>query len=236
MNANVHSIESFSTLDGPGIRFVLFLKGCPLRCKYCHNVDAQCKDGGKIMSTDDVLKEVIKYRTYYGSNGGLTVSGGEPLVHTDFLIELFQKCKALGINTAIETSGCIYNEEKLEILSKVTDLFIVDLKHIDEEYAIKLTGLSNKNSIKFIKYLSNHNRPMWIRMVLLDGYTNIPKYLHQTVEFINTLNSVKRVEVLPYHTLGVHKYKNLGINYDLEGVEPPSKEDIISAKKILNAK
>ena len=233
----VHSFETFTTVDGPGIRFILFLSNCPLRCKYCHNPDTwACK--GKEYSVDDIVNEILKYKNYY-KNGGVTISGGEPLLQIDFVIEIFKKLKKYNMHTAIDTSGITFNEnqiEKFDELNKYTDLYLLDIKEIDEKKHIKLTGKSNKNILEFAQYLSKNNKKVWIRHVIAPTINLDEDDLIKTREFINTLNNVERVDVLPYHTLGVHKYKELGLKYPLEGVRTPTSEEIKFAKEILGDK
>lgn len=233
----VHSFETFTTVDGPGIRFILFLSNCPLRCKYCHNPDTwACK--GKEYSVDDIVNEILKYKNYY-KNGGVTISGGEPLLQIDFVIEIFKKLKKYNMHTAIDTSGITFNEnqiEKFDELNKYTDLYLLDIKEIDEKKHIKLTGKSNKNILEFAQYLSKNNKKVWIRHVIVPTINLDKDDLIKTKEFIDTLNNVERVDVLPYHTLGVHKYKDLGLKYPLEGVRTPTSEEIKFAKEILGDK
>ena len=239
MKGLVHSIESFGTVDGPGIRFVLFLKGCPLRCKYCHNPDTWHVTGAKEMTVEEVVKNVLKYKGYYGEKGGITVSGGEPLTQIDFVIELFKELKKYKINTAVDTSGFMYNPNNSESirkhdeLLKYTDLFLLDIKHIDSKGHIELTGVDNHNTLAFAKYLSDNNKDMWIRHVVVPGITLNEEYLTKLKEFTDTLKTVKKIEVLPYHTMGEVKYTNLGIEYPLKGVRTPTKEEIQEVKKIL---
>ena len=232
MKGLVHSIETFGTVDGPGIRFVLFLKGCPLRCKYCHNPDTWTMDGAQELEVSDIVNRVLKYKGYYGDKGGITVSGGEPLVQMDFVIELFKELKKHNINTAIDTSGYMFNPdnpesvEKHKKLNEVTDLFLLDIKHIDSKEHIKLTKVDNKNTLAYAKFLSDNNKDMWIRHVVVPGITLNDEYLFRLKEFIDTLKTVKKIDVLPYHTMGEVKYNNLGIEYPLKGVRTPSKEEI----------
>lgn len=233
----VHSFETFTTVDGPGIRFILFLSNCPLRCKYCHNPDTwACK--GKEYSVDEIVNEILKYKNYY-KNGGVTISGGEPLLQIDFVIEIFKKLKKYNMHTAIDTSGITFNVnqiEKFDELNKYTDLYLLDIKEIDEKKHIELTGKSNKNILEFAQYLSKNNKKVWIRHVIVPTINLDKEDLIKTKEFIDTLNNVERVDVLPYHTLGVHKYKDLGLKYPLEGVRTPTSEEIKFAKEILGDK
>lgn len=239
MLGKIHSLESFGTVDGPGIRFVIFLKGCPLRCLYCHNPDTWTFEQATLYESDDLIKEALKYKGYWGSQGGITLTGGEPLLQFDFILELLTKFKKLGIHTALDTSGCLYNkdvQDKYLELIKYVDLFLLDIKHIDNQEHIKLTGKGNNNILEFAKFLSDNNKDMWIRHVLVPGITLNDEYLLKLKQFISTLKTVKKVEVLPYHTLGVNKYHNLGIPYPLEGVKVPTKDEINKAKIILGVK
>ena len=239
----VHSVESFGSADGPGVRYIVFLKGCNMRCKYCHNPDTWAKcgenDGAKLMTPQEVLKTAMRYKAYWKQTGGITVSGGEALLQIDFVTELFKLAKEKGVNTCLDTSGNPFTVEEpffgnFNELMKYTDLFMLDIKHIDDEEHKKLTGQTNKNILDMAQYLSKNGKKMWIRHVLVPRITTDERYLKQLREFIDTLKTVDRVEVLPYHTLGVFKWKELGIPYQLEGVEPPTKEQIECAKRILN--
>ena len=239
MKGLVHSFETFGTVDGPGIRFVLFLKGCPLRCKYCHNPDTWTTTGASEHDVNDIVNRVLKYKGYYGDKGGITVSGGEPLTQIDFVIELFKELKKHNINTAVDTSGFMFNPDNEECvnkhieLNKYTDLFLLDIKHIDPVGHIDLTGVKNDNTLAYAKFLSDNNKDMWIRHVVVPGITLNEEYLLRLKEYIDTLSTVKKIDVLPYHTMGEVKYNNLGIEYPLKGVKAPSKEEIINVKKIL---
>lgn len=238
MVGRIHSFESFGTVDGPGIRFVAFLQGCPLRCKYCHNPDTWLF-GGTEYSAEEVAARAVKYRSYFGDKGGVTVSGGEPLLQIDFVIKLFTILKSKGVNTCVDTSGITFNENDEESvrkhreLLKVTDLFLLDVKHIDDEAHKALTGRSNAHTLAFAKFLSENGKKMWIRHVLVPGHTDDDQALEALSEFISTLKTVEHVEVLPYHTMGEVKYKKLGYDYSLTGVKPPEKERVENAKRIL---
>ena len=235
----IHSIETFGLVDGPGVRYVIFMQGCHMRCKFCHNADTW-KTKEPDQSAEVVLKKALRYRPYWKDNGGITVSGGEPLLQIDFLIEFFRMAKAEGVHTTLDTSANPYTEKEpfyskwLELM-KYTDLVLLDIKQIDEEEHIKLTGQSNKNILAMARKLSDMGKPMWIRHVLVPGGSDKDEYLHRLADFIHTLKTVERVEVLPYHTLGVFKWEQLGIPYPLEGVRPPSKERIDNAREILGA-
>ena len=238
MTGRIHSFESFGTVDGPGIRFVVFLQGCPLRCQYCHNPDTWGA-GGTEYSVEEVVNRVVRYRNYFGETGGVTVTGGEPLLQIDFVTELFTALKAKGINTCVDTSGITFRADNQTVVEKhkklleVADLFLLDIKHIDDEACKKLTGQSNQNTLAFAKFLSDNGKKMWIRQVLVPGITDDEGSLRQTRQSIDGLQTVEKVEVLPYHTLGLAKYEKLGIEYPLKGLEAPSKEVVLRAKEIL---
>lgn len=237
MTGRVHSFESFGTVDGPGIRFVVFLQGCPLRCQYCHNPDTWLA-GGTEYTADEVVKRILRYRNYFSNGGGVTVSGGEPLLQREFVTEIFTKLKAEGLHTCLDTSGVTFREEKKEEflpLLNVTDLVLLDLKHVDEEEHKKLTGKSNKNTFAFAKFLSENGKKMWIRHVLVPEKTDKDEWLYRLRAFIDTLNTVEKIEVLPYHTMGVVKYEKLGYAYPLKGVSAPEKDRVENAKRILGA-
>lgn len=235
----IHSIETFGSVDGPGIRFVIFLQGCPMRCKYCHNVDTwDIKKSMDFRTPEELIEFAEKYRTYWKEEGGITVSGGEPLMQIDFLIELFRLAHEKGINTCIDTSGQPFSREKeffdkFNELMKYTDLLLVDIKHIDNKKHIELTGRPNENIIDMLKYLSSINKPVWIRHVLVPGITDDDGYLMETRKFLDTLNNVEKIDVLPYHTMGIYKWQELNIPYQLENVEPPTGERLENAKRIL---
>ena len=238
MTGRIHSFESFGTVDGPGIRFVVFLQGCPLRCRYCHNPDTWGA-GGTEYTAEEIANRALKYKNYFGDKGGVTVTGGEPLVQIDFVIELFTILKEKGIHTCVDTSGITFNPDsqqsvdKHKELLKVSDLFLLDIKHIDEEACKKLTGHSNKNTLAFAKFLSENGKPVWIRQVLVPNITDDEQSLKRTRAFIDTLQTVEKIEVLPYHTMGTVKYEKLGLAYPLKGVEAPTKESVEKAKRIL---
>lgn len=238
MTGRIHSFESFGTVDGPGIRFIVFLQGCPLRCQYCHNPDTW-SFGGKEYTAEEVAKQALRYRNYFGEKGGVTVTGGEPLLQIEFVIELFTLLKAQGLHTCVDTSGITFDENSIESVAKhekllsVTDLFLLDIKHIDDTACKKLTGQGNVRTLAFAKFLSDRKKPMWIRQVLVPGLTDDEEDLKKTRAFLNTLETVEKVEVLPYHTMGVVKYEKLGIEYPLKDVEAPKKESVAKAKEIL---
>lgn len=240
IKGRIHSVESFGSADGPGVRYIVFLKGCNMRCQYCHNPDTWARDGGELMTPEEVLKKALRYKTYWKEKGGITVSGGEALLQIDFVTELFRLAKEKGVNTCLDTSGNPFSLEepfksKFDELMKYTDLFMLDIKHMDDAAHRKLTGQTNQNILEMAAYLSDHGKAMWIRHVLVPGITTEEDELHRLRSFLDTLKTVERVEVLPYHTLGVFKWKELGIPYQLEGVDPPTKEQIDRAKEILGA-
>ncbi len=235
IKGRIHSFESFSTLDGPGVRFVIFLQGCPLRCKYCHNRDTRDPKLGQVYTVDEVVKKITNYKEYMGDKGGVTVSGGEPLLQIDFVIELFKKLKAKGIHTTLDTSGFI-DVENLKDLLDYTDLVLLDIKEMDDDTHKDLIGVSNEKILKFAKHLSDNNIPMWIRHVLVPGITDSEKHLKDLNKFIKTLKSVEKVEVLGYHWLGKEKWELMGEKHPLEGVQEASDEDISKAEKLLGIK
>ncbi len=269
----IHSTESFGAVDGPGIRFVVFLQGCKMRCKYCHNPETwnlvadysrlysedlgeaereelakrieentkMLKDKGiklEARTPEDVLKQALRYKPYWKGDGGITVSGGEALLQIDFLIEFFKLAKAEGIHTAIDTAGNPFTREepffsKFRELMKVTDLFILDIKQIEDQKHRDLTGFTNANILDLAQYLSEQGKHMWIRHVLVPGITTDEADLRKTDTFIRTLKTVDKVEVLPYHKLGIQEWERLGIPYQLEGIDPPTAEQLKLAKDIL---
>lgn len=233
LTGRIHSFESFGTLDGPGIRFVVFLQGCPLRCIYCHNRDTRDPCGGKEYTIGRVLAELKKYLDYIRfSGGGITVTGGEPTLQADFVAGLFKSCRELGIHTALDTSGFADIDAVRELL-KYTDLVLLDIKHANEEKHLKITGVGSRKIKTFSKYVSGQGIPIWIRYVLLPGYTDSEEDLRQAADFISELSSVKKVEVLPYHSMGAYKWEKSGEIYPLESVPEPTAEQIRRAKEIL---
>lgn len=231
--AKVHSVESFGTVDGPGIRFVIFMQGCHLRCKYCHNRDTWNINGGKYKSLDEIFDKIMNYKNYICPNGGVTVTGGDPLVQAKFVYELFKKLKAENIHTCIDTSGMFPLTEDIKNVLSVTDLVLLDIKHIDEKKCKELVGKSNMLELEFAKYLSNNNIDIWIRQVLVPGITDDKEDLLRLKKFISSLKTVKKVELLPYHNMGKYKWEKLNQKYELENVRPATLEDVEKAKKIL---
>lgn len=231
--AKVHSIESFGTVDGPGIRFVLFLQGCHLKCKYCHNRDTWDINNGNYASLDDIFNKIMRYKNYIKPNGGVTITGGEPLLQVKFLIELFSKLKEQKIHTCIDTSGMVSLTDDIKKLLSLTDLVLLDIKHIDDEKCKDLVGFSNKLELEFAKYLSDNGIPMWIRQVLVPGYTDDENDLIKLKNFLSTLKTVQKVEILPYHNLGKHKWTKLGFKYELNDVRQATNKDVKKAKEVL---
>lgn len=234
----VHSVESFGSVDGPGIRFLIFLQGCPMRCQFCHNPDSWKTGTGEERTADELLDQAERFRAYWGDKGGITVSGGEALMQIDFLLELFEKAKQRGIGTCLDTSAQLFTRkapffEKFERLMKLTDTVLLDIKHIDDEEHRKLTRHSNANILDCARYLSEIDKPVWIRHVLIPGITDKDEYLVRLRDFLSTLHNIQRIEVLPYHTLGVYKYEKLGIDYPLKDVQPPAAERVANANDIL---
>lgn len=235
----VHSIESFGSADGPGVRFLIFLHGCPLRCQFCHNPDTWGSQKFTEETADALLKKAVRFKDYWGTNGGITVSGGEPLYQIDFLLDLLKKAKAQGINTCIDTSGGCFTREgewfaKFEELMQYTDLLLLDIKEINNERHKVITGKENTNILEMARYLSDIKKPVWIRHVLVPERSDYDEDLKALHDFIETLDNVQRVEVLPYHTLGVYKWKELGIPYKLEGIDPPTPKRVANAKALLH--
>ena len=235
----IHKLESFGSVDGPGVRYIIFTSGCPMRCQFCHNPDTWNMQSGTLYTAEELLNKAKRYRSYWGSKGGITVSGGEPLMQTDFLIDLFRKAKAEGINTCLDTSGNPFTRKepyfsKFNELMKYTDTILLDIKHIDDEAHRKLTGCPNGNILDLASYLSDINKNVWIRHVLVPGINDDDDSLSRLYSFISTLKNVEKVEILPYHTLGTLKYAEMGIPYPLEGVEPPTKESVEHAKHMLH--
>jgi len=234
----VHSVETFGSVDGPGIRFLIFLKGCSMRCRYCHNPDTWDPETDDLRTADELLTQAMRYRSYWGREGGITVSGGEALLQIDFLTELFRKAKAKGIHTCLDTSGQPFTRRepffsKFAELMKYTDLLLFDLKQIDDAKHRELTGRTNRNILDCARYLSDIGKPIWVRHVLVPGVTDNDDDLHALRAFIDTLQNVKRVEVLPYHAMGTYKWEQLGIPYTLKDVSAPSEERVRNAEHIL---
>ena len=233
MIGKIHSFESFGTVDGPGLRYVVFMQGCPLRCKYCHNPDTWEIGRSKLERTpEELFAEIKKYEAFFSRTGGITVSGGEPLVQAPFILEFFKLCKEAGYHTALDTSGYVFNDTAKEVF-KYSDLVLLDIKSIVPEMFKDLTSIPIENTLKMANYLSENGNHMWIRHVLVPGYTENDNDLHKLAEYVSKLKNVDKVEVLPYHKMGIYKWETLGIDYPLEGVETPTKERVENARNIF---
>lgn len=238
MTGNIHSIITGSTVDGPGTRYVVFLKGCPLRCLYCHNPDTWDGRGGKEMTVAEIMADMRSYLPFM-KRGGLTVSGGEPLVQIDFVTELFAAAKQIGVQTALDTTGYLFKKDvpeiyaKYEKLAEVTDLVLLDLKAIDPKMHEELTGVKQDTIIDFYKYLDEKNIPIWVRHVIVPGYTFDPELLAKSGRFLAHFKNVKAVDILPYHDMAKPKYKEMGIDYVLKDVKPLTGEDGHSARDMV---
>ncbi|MBR3970825.1 MAG: pyruvate formate lyase-activating protein [Ruminococcus sp.] len=235
MKGYIHSTESFGTVDGPGIRFVVFFQGCPIRCQYCHNPDTWEFGKGREVTVNELMAEYDTCKEFLKS-GGITATGGEPLSQPDFLLELFKEAKSKGIHTCLDTSGAVYNPnntEKIDEILKYTDLVMLDIKHIDSDFHKSLTGVGNENILLFAEHLRDINIPVWIRRVVVPNLTDDEQELFRLGEFLSTLTNLKALDVLPYHDMAKEKYKKLGIEYPLPYTPPMSKEDAIKARDII---
>ncbi len=238
MQGRIHSLESFGTVDGPGVRYVVFVQGCPMRCKYCHNPDTWEMNAGELMEPDYIIEQYERNIGFY-KDGGITVTGGEPLMQIDFLIDLFEKAKAKSIHTCIDSSGIAFNPANAELMAKfdrlmkVTDLVMLDIKHIDPVLHLELTKQHNENILAFAEYLSKMNVDTWIRHVVVPGITDDDEYLYKLGYFIGGLTSLKALDVLPYHDMGKTKYEKLGIDYVLKDVPPMDKNVLLDKKKVI---
>lgn len=238
MVGNIHSIITGATVDGPGTRYVVFTKGCPMRCLYCHNPDTWTASGGKQMTVEEILTDYQKYAPFL-KNGGITVTGGEPLVQIDFVIELFTEAKKQNIHTCLDTSGIMFRRNEPEVYAKflklaaVTDLVMLDIKHIDPEEHKKLTSQPCDNIFDFLKFIDEQGIDIWIRHVLVPGITLVPEYLERLGTFIAQFKHIKALDVLPYHDMGKTKYEELGIDYPLKDVVPATNQQAIEAKNVI---
>lgn len=236
LTGRIHSFETLGAVDGPGIRFVLFMQGCHLHCKYCHNRDTWDMKCGKEYTVDEIYNKIMHYKNYFiASNGGVTASGGEPLLQVDFLIELFKKLKSSGISTALDTSGMVNINEKIRKIIDLTDLFLIDIKSINDEICKELVGHSNKQELEFIRYLDSIGKEIWIRQVIVPTITDKEEDLYKLRDFINSINHITKVDLLPYHDLGKYKWLELNEKYLLEDIRTANDSDIERAKKILES-
>lgn len=229
----IHSIESFGTHDGPGIRLVIFAQGCQFRCLYCANPDTWDVKGGHYKSINELVEMAIHQKPYFGSKGGVTVSGGEPTLQRTKLLQLFKQLHANGINTALDSNGRLLNDEVKALLDE-TDYLLLDVKHFNDEWYHKITGLSNSSVFKVAEYRESTGKPMWLRYVLVPGYSDQEEYLHQLGQHFANYKSIEKIEIQPYHLLGVHKWEALGMTYKLENVQPPSKDCIAKVANIFS--
>jgi len=231
----IHSTESCGTVDGPGIRFIVFMQGCLMRCMYCHNRDSWDLHAGKETSVDELMRELVSYKAFMqATGGGVTASGGEAMLQPEFVRDFFTAAQAQEVNTCLDTNGYIrkYTDVVDEVLD-VTDLVMLDLKQMNDEIHQKLVGVSNKRTLEFAEYLAKRNQKTWIRYVVVPGYTDDDASAHELGKFIQHMNNIEKVELLPYHELGLHKWKTMGFDYPLDGVPPPSKDTMERIKNIL---
>ena len=233
IKGRIHSLESFGTVDGPGIRFVVFMQGCPLRCLYCHNPDTW-ETKGKVnyeMTPEELINEILRYKNFI-TNGGVTVSGGEPLMQAEFVTSFFKLCQEARIHTALDTTGFIYTPKTIALL-QYTNLVLLDIKTISPELHIALTGVKHNNTLRFLNKIEEYNIPVWIRHVVVPGITNDKISLQTLAKYISQYKVIEKAEILPYHTMGSYKYKELGMKYPLEDTPPLSIEELNIAKKIF---
>ena len=235
MKGRIHSTESFGTVDGPGIRFVVFFQGCPMRCKYCHNPDTWDFSGGTERTAEDLMREYDSYKEFLKS-GGITATGGEPLAQPEFLAELFRLAKEKGVHTCLDTSAGVYNpdsHEKIDEVLKYTDLVMLDIKHIDNDCHKELTGIGNRNIPAFAEHIRDLGIPVWIRHVVVPNITDKYEELFALGEYLSTLTNLKALDVLPYHDMAKPKYAELGIEYPLGDTPPLTKEEAIKARNTI---
>ena len=233
MKGRIHSFETFGTKDGPGIRFVFFMQGCPLRCLYCHNPDTWRPNEAKYeLTPQQALDEVIKVKAFV--KGGVTVSGGEPMLQPEFVLELFKLCKTAGIHTAIDTSGFLFNDKTEEVLS-YTDLVLLDIKHINPDKYKELTARPLEPTLNFIEYLAEINKPVWLRYVLVPHFTDNEEDLHEWARYVSQFKNVERVDILPFHQMGIHKWEQIGQEYKLKDINPPSDQELKKAETIFKS-
>lgn len=228
----VHSIESLGTFDGPGVRMVIFVQGCNFRCLYCANPDTIKGDKGQVKTVDEIMTLARSQRPFFGKKGGITVSGGEPLLQAKELIPLFKTLKEEGFNTCIDTNGSVLNDDVLELFN-YTDLVLLDIKEIDETAHRKMTEKSNEQTLRMAHLLHAINMPVWVRYVLVPGHTDAQEHLHRLGQFLQPMSNVQKLEIQPYHKLGVHKYEALGWPYLLEGVDQNTQSQLDAAYNIF---
>lgn len=236
LKGRIHSYETFGAVDGPGVRFMVFLKGCPFRCAYCHNPDTWAVPGGEQATAEEVLGRALRYREYWGAQGGITVSGGEPMLQAEFVAELFRLCRKEGVNTCIDTCAGNFRRDDKAIVKLLdeTDTVLLDIKHMDETRHEELTGAKLAPVLDCARYLCEKGKRTWIRHVLVPGWTDDEREWLALKDFIAPMDNIERVDVLPYHTMGVDKWRRLGLKYRLEGTEPPDEETVARARAILS--
>ncbi|WP_185967865.1 pyruvate formate-lyase-activating protein [Formosa sediminum] len=231
----VHSLESFGTHDGPGIRMVVFLQGCKLRCQYCHNPDTINTHGGTAYDIETLVQRAVRMKSYFGVHGGVTVSGGEPLLQAKSLIPFFKRLKEEGIHTNLDTNGRLLNHPTKELLDNYADLVMLDIKHMNEDGFQKLAGAKNKDTtFNFAKYRETSGKKMWLRYVLIPELTNTPELLHKLGNYFKDYKTIEKIELQPYHKLGIHKWEALGWDYELKEARENTQEEIDAAVAILN--
>lgn len=229
----IHSIETFGTHDGPGVRLVVFVQGCQFRCVYCQNPDTLDVRGGTLVEINELVNRAVRQRGYFGKEGGVTVSGGEPLLQRSKLLTFFQRLHEAGINTCLDSNGRLNNAE-VHALLEHTDLLLLDVKHINDDWHHKLTGLSNKNTLALAAYREATGKRMWLRYVLVPGWTDQEEYLEQWAQHFSAYKTVDRVEIIPFHQFGQHKWEAMGMRYPLQGLASPSAETKQKALAIFN--
>jgi len=228
----IHSIESMGLVDGPGVRMVVFFQGCSIRCAYCHNPDTWCMKGATEIGSENLISKIVRYKPYFDSSGGgVTFSGGEPLLQPDFLLYMLKLCKKYKIHTVLDTAG--FGMGNYDEILEFTDLVLLDIKHTSDEGYKALVGTDMKKVYEFIDALSRSEAKVWIRHVVVPGMTDSPEHILKLKEIIGEIKNVEKVELLPYHTLGAEKYKKLGIKYRLEGVPPMDQDKIRELEKLL---
>ncbi len=234
MTGKIHSFETFGAADGPGVRFIVFLHGCAFRCVYCHNPDTWARPAAFEMTPQEVLSKALRYKDYWGADGGITLSGGEPMLQADFAAELFEKAHSLGVTTCLDTAAGPFDRDDVHVkrLLDAADTVLLDIKAFDPELHRKVTGADNSNVLDCARYLSEKGKAMWIRRVVVPGLTDGEDDLRATGEFVRSLGSVEKFEILPYHTMGAGKWKALGLDYALDGTPPPS-EDILARARMI---
>ncbi len=231
VKGRIHSIETFGAVDGPGVRYVLFMQGCPLRCKYCHNPDSWEVNAGKEVTSEEIAKDIKSYMNFI-RRGGVTISGGEPLLQPEFVKDLLQRCKKFGLHTAIDTSGAIPLEITKEAID-TSDMLLLDIKSLDDVVCKDLTGMSNDNTIKTLNYCEETHKPIWIRHVVVPGITLKKEMLERLADFLSQYTCIENIEILPFHKMGEFKWENLNLAYSLSATPEPTKDEVKMVKEIF---